>query len=283
MVDLISGGRLELGLGAGYAQVGVRRVRRRHGAPLRPDRSGRAGSKAAARQRRDHTRAGAATAAASGWAIRDRRAPSAPGRAGMGLLSLDRSLVEPYRAGLVEGGGDWSARPNGRPRRDHRGRRSRSRRRSACCRTGSISRTPTARLRRKPDGSPLSPIELDRAREALQQTGRLGSLQVLDVDAAIAELRERVAGLPAEYAYAWMSLADMPDDLTERHLELWCGPVRQALETAASVQCPPTKARRTRSGCTARCPERSRSAMARSTRCWPTFATSTASPKPSSA
>ena len=41
------------------------------------------------------------------------------------------------------------------------------------------------------------------------------------------------AGLPAEYAYAWMSLADMPDDLTERHLELWCGPVRQALETAA--------------------------------------------------
>ena len=56
---------------------------------------------------------------------------------------------------------------------------------------------------------------------------------MLDVDAAIAELRERVAGLPAEYAYAWMSLADMPDDLTERHLELWCGPVRQALETAA--------------------------------------------------
>ena len=79
----------------------------------------------------------------------------------------------------------------------------------------------------------MSPLGIERARESLQQTGRLGGLQVLDVDTAIAELRERISGLPAEYAYAWMSLADMPDDLTERHLELWCGPVRQALETAA--------------------------------------------------
>jgi hypothetical protein len=86
-------------------------------------------------------------------------------------------------------------------------------------------------LRRKPDGSPLSPLDLDRARESLAKTGRLGSLQVLDVDGAIAELRERLNGLPAEHAYAWLSLADMPDDLTERHVELWCGPVRQALQT----------------------------------------------------
>jgi hypothetical protein len=25
----------------------------------------------------------------------------------------------------------------------------------------------------------------------------------------------------------------MPDDLVERHVELWCGPVREALATAA--------------------------------------------------
>jgi hypothetical protein len=149
----------------------------------------------------------------------------------MGLLSLDRSLVEPYRAGLAESGHDWSyARMGGLveiivaddpeqaaerllPHWLHQQNTYRA-------------------LRRKPDGSPLSPIQLDRARETLQQTGRLGSLQVLDTDGAIAEMRERLSGLPAEYAYAWMSLADMPDDLTERHLELWCGPVRQALESA---------------------------------------------------
>jgi hypothetical protein len=154
------------------------------------------------------------------------------GRARMGLLSLDRSLVEPYRAGLLESGGDWSdARMGGLveiivaddpPRAAER------------LLPHWVHQQNTYRaLRRKPDGSPLSAIEPDRARDSLAKTGRLGSLQILDVEGAVAELRERVSGLPAEYAYAWMSLADMPDDLTERHLELWCGPVRQALESAS--------------------------------------------------
>src|SRR6185437_9965268 len=96
------------------------------------------------------------------------------GRAGMGLLSLDRSLVEPYRAGLEERGGDWSqARMGGLveiivaddpeqaaerllPHWVHQQNTYRA-------------------LRKKPDGSPLSPIALERARESLAQTGKLGS------------------------------------------------------------------------------------------------------------
>jgi alkanesulfonate monooxygenase SsuD/methylene tetrahydromethanopterin reductase-like flavin-dependent oxidoreductase (luciferase family) len=151
------------------------------------------------------------------------------GRAGLGLLSLDHTLVEPYRAGLEERGDDWSrARMGGLveiivaddpPRTAER------------LLPHWVHQQNTYRaLRRKPDGSKLSPIGLDRARESLAKTGRLGSLAVLDVDTAVAELRGRVEGLPAEHAYAWMSLGDMPDDLTERHLELWCGPVRRGVQ-----------------------------------------------------
>jgi hypothetical protein len=136
--------------------------------------------------------------------------------------------VEPYRVGLEEHGTDWShARMGGLvdiivaddPRQA-----------AQRLLPHWLHQQNTYRaLRRKPDGSRLSPIQLDRARDSLADTGRLGTLQVLDVDGAIAELRARIEGLPAEHAYAWMSLADMPDDLTERHLELWCGPVRQGL------------------------------------------------------
>jgi alkanesulfonate monooxygenase SsuD/methylene tetrahydromethanopterin reductase-like flavin-dependent oxidoreductase (luciferase family) len=233
LVDLISGGRLELGLGAGYSQEAydafdvdmtrrfdrtdatVLEVRRLLGSegvtpgPLQqplPLWLGYQGPKGAARA----------------------------GRCGLGLLSLDRGLLEPYQAGLMEGGGDASnARMGGLveivvaddpasaaerllPHWLHQQNTYRA-------------------LRRKPDGSRLTPLDLERAREGLAKTRRLGGLQVLDVEGAVAELRSRVAGLPAEHAYTWLSVGDMPEDLTERHLELWCGPVRQAfLEGVAS-------------------------------------------------
>ena len=231
MLDLIAGGRLELGLGAGYAQseydaFDVDMARRF-------DRTDRVALEVQRLLAGGEITPGPAQQPLPMWlGYQGPKGAARAGRAGMGLLSLDRSLVDPYRAGLVESGNDWSAARMGGlveiivaddpPQAAER------------LLPHWLHQQNTYRaLRRKPDGSPLSPLRIERARESLQQTGRLGSLQVLDVDAAIAELRERVSGLPAEYAYAWMSLADMPDDLTERHLELWCGPVRQALEAAA--------------------------------------------------
>jgi alkanesulfonate monooxygenase SsuD/methylene tetrahydromethanopterin reductase-like flavin-dependent oxidoreductase (luciferase family) len=231
MVDLISDGRFELGLGAGYAQseydaFGVdmgRRFDRTDAVALEVRRLLDSGE----------ITPGPVQQPLPIWlGYQGPKGAARAGRAGMGLLSLDRSLVEPYRAGLEERGSDWShARMGGLveiivaddpeqaaerllPHWVHQQNTYRA-------------------LRKKPDGSPLSPIALDRARDSLAQTGKLGSLQVLDVDATIAEMRGRLEGLPAEHAYVWLSLGDMPDDLTERHVELWCGPVRQALESAA--------------------------------------------------
>jgi hypothetical protein len=52
---------------------------------------------------------------------------------------------------------------------------------------------------------------------------------VVDVDGTVPLLRRRLDGLPARHVYTWLSVGDMPDDLVDRHVELWCGAVRAAL------------------------------------------------------
>ena len=227
MVDLVSGGRFELGLGAGYAQseydaFGVEMTRRW--------------------DRNDATAIEVQRLLASGtvtpgpvqdplpiWmGYQGPKGAQRAGRAGLGLLSLDRSLLEPYVEGLRAGEHDpSSARMSGLveiivaddpeaavhqllPHWVHQQNTYRS-------------------LMRKPDGSPLSPIDADKAREKLRGSTQLGTCKVLDLDGAVREVTSRLAGLPAVHAYTWLSLGDMPDDLMERHVELWCGPVREAV------------------------------------------------------
>ena len=228
LVDQISGGRLELGLGAGYAPAEYEAF----GVDMR----GRFGAT-------DATAVEVARLLASGevtpgpvqeplplWmGYQGPKGAGRAGRLGLGLLSVDRRLVEPYRTGLAEGGHrPESARMGGLveiivaddpeaaadrlvPHWVHQQNTYRA-------------------LRTGPDGPPR-PIEIDAARQKLATSGRLGGLRVLDVDGAVAALREILAGVPATDVYAWLSVADMPADLTERHIELWCGPVRAALRT----------------------------------------------------
>jgi alkanesulfonate monooxygenase SsuD/methylene tetrahydromethanopterin reductase-like flavin-dependent oxidoreductase (luciferase family) len=58
-------------------------------------------------------------------------------------------------------------------------------------------------------------------------------LQVLTADEAIVDVQRRVEGLPVEHVYTWSTVAEMPDDLAARHRELWLGPVRDALRRGA--------------------------------------------------
>jgi alkanesulfonate monooxygenase SsuD/methylene tetrahydromethanopterin reductase-like flavin-dependent oxidoreductase (luciferase family) len=228
MVDLISGGRFELGLGAGYAITEYE--------AFDVDMAGRFGKTDALAARVAQLLAtgeitpGPAQDPLPLWlGYQGPQGAGRAGRLGMGLLSLDRALLAPYQAGLAEGGfAADDARMGGLveiivaddppaaaerllPHWLHQQNTYRA-------------------LHRKPDGSRLKPLEEAGARERLSATGRLGSLQVLDVAGAQAAMREKLEGLPARHAYAWMSLADMPDDLVERHIELWCGPVREAAQ-----------------------------------------------------
>jgi alkanesulfonate monooxygenase SsuD/methylene tetrahydromethanopterin reductase-like flavin-dependent oxidoreductase (luciferase family) len=230
MVDLISGGRFDLGLGAGYAQreydaFGVdiaRRFDQNDAKALEVQRLLASGE----------VTPGPVQDPLPIWmGYQGPKGARRAGRAGLGLLSLDRSLYEPYVEGLQESGHDpGTAKMSGLveiivaddpqaaverllPHWLHQQNTYRA-------------------LMRKPDGSPLSPIDADKAREKLAGSNQLGTCKVLDLDGAIQEVKQRLAGLPAVHAYTWLSLGDMPDDLVERHVELWCGPVRAAVAAA---------------------------------------------------
>ena len=227
LVDVISDGRLELGLGAGYA----------------PGEYERFGADIATRFRATDAAAVEVMRLLSSGDVTPRpiqdplplwlgyQGPAGAARAGqmgLGLLSLDRELLEPYQTGLVEGGHAIQlARMGGvtdivvaddpeaaiqrlLPHWLHQQNTYRA-------------------IRQDPAGKPLPPLDLERTRATLDRTGRLGSLQVLDVDGAVSAVRQIVSGLPVEHLYTWLSVGDMPTDLVERHIQLWCGPVRNAL------------------------------------------------------
>ena len=55
------------------------------------------------------------------------------------------------------------------------------------------------------------PISEERLRQALA---------VVTPADAVAAIKARTDGLPVEHVYLWASIAGMPDDLVERHIEL---------------------------------------------------------------
>jgi hypothetical protein len=62
-------------------------------------------------------------------------------------------------------------------------------------------------------------------------------LAVLSPADAISVIRARTEGLPVEHVYLWASIAGMPDDLVERHVELLFDEVAPAVR---DVQFPPS-------------------------------------------
>jgi alkanesulfonate monooxygenase SsuD/methylene tetrahydromethanopterin reductase-like flavin-dependent oxidoreductase (luciferase family) len=153
------------------------------------------------------------------------------GRLGCGLLSLDPSLVEPYRAGLAEGGHDpASARMKGLlglivaddpddaferllPYTCHQLNTYR-----AAAAAGS--------------GKTPSLITPEKLREQRAVPGRVPPIEVHTPDGAVERLRGIAAAVPADEIYCWASVAGMPDDLVARHVELLATQVRPALADA---------------------------------------------------
>lgn len=220
LVDLVSGGRLEVGLGAGYRVpeyelYGVSGERRR----------------TVTDQRARELRALWADGGVTPRPVQDRLplwmgylGPQGARRAGLlgeGLLATDAHLWEPYRAGLIEAGHDpaigrmgggiqgWVSED---PEADwpvvarHLGYQVDSYRRHMVEGTD------------QPVPRPVDPERL-RARDPR------GSLDYffLDTPEGMARrIRRHIAGAPVRTVFLWASLAGMPEKLVERHIQTVC-------------------------------------------------------------
>ncbi len=224
LADLISGGRIEIGLGTGYAPhefelfgVSLERRYSRTDATL-------------AEVRRLLDEAVVTPSPVQRpfplWAgYQGPQGAARAGRLGVGLLSLDRANAAIYAAALDEHGhGSASARLGGVV-------------------DLIVCDDPEATMRRLVPhlawqrqtysvarGQAQTFEEAVTALEAkLAERGSLPGLPVVTADGAIELLRSRTVGLPVEHVYLWASLAGMPDDIAERHVELVCTTVREGL------------------------------------------------------
>jgi alkanesulfonate monooxygenase SsuD/methylene tetrahydromethanopterin reductase-like flavin-dependent oxidoreductase (luciferase family) len=221
VIDQISGGRLELGIGAGYSvpeyELYNADITKRYGL-----------TDAAVAEIRRLLDEGIVTPPAAQnpfpiWlGYQGPQGAKRAGRLGVGLLSLDRALLDPYREGLVEGGYD-----------------------PATARTGGmldiiVADDPEAAFERilphyahqlnsyraaSVAGSGRDApkeITVDKLRSGVAQKGQIPGLRVLTPSDAVNAIREATDGSPVEHVYLWASVAGMPDDLVERHVELTC-------------------------------------------------------------
>jgi alkanesulfonate monooxygenase SsuD/methylene tetrahydromethanopterin reductase-like flavin-dependent oxidoreductase (luciferase family) len=153
------------------------------------------------------------------------------GRLGCGLLSLDPALVEPYRAGLAEAGHDPSAARMkgmlGLIVADDPDATFERLLPFICHQLNTYRAAATAGTGRTP-----SLITPEKVREQRGRPSIAPPIEVCTVEAAIERLRGVAAQVPADEVYCWASVAGMPDDVVARHVELLATQVRPAVADA---------------------------------------------------
>jgi len=83
-------------------------------------------------------------------------------------------------------------------------------------------------------GKPVpEPRDIDRLRNSQSQPGRVG---VMTVDQAVGLVRKRVGDLPVDEVYFWATVANTPDELVDRHIELVCTELRSRLSELSPGQ-----------------------------------------------
>lgn len=227
IVDLVSKGRVELGLGAGY---GIREYE-----AFNADISRRfAATDSTVRVVRELLDHDGITPPPSQrpfplWlGYQGQRGARRAGLLGTGLLTLNPESLEPYRKGLIAGGHDpTSARMGG-------------------VIDLIVSQDPDRTIAR------LLPHYAHQLNTyaALRAEGREGTAKIWTVKSLSDQVRpgagvlnlsvlppaeaarliaDRVGGLPVTDVYLWASIAAMPTDIVEEHMQLTFGPVTSAL------------------------------------------------------
>jgi alkanesulfonate monooxygenase SsuD/methylene tetrahydromethanopterin reductase-like flavin-dependent oxidoreductase (luciferase family) len=219
VVDLISAGRLELGFGAGYAAAdfelfGAERSRRFE---LLEQRVGEVGELLAS---------GTVTPSPVQsplpiWVgAGGPRGARIAGRLGAGLLALGGRLLDPYREGLEQGGhGEGAARTGG-------------------VLDLILADDPEATWAAiKPHVAYQQEsyaLAAGQAPPATTEPGRgVPPVEVLTPDAALARVRAAIAGKPVTDIFFWASIAGMPREIADRHLDLLCEQLAPALRRGA--------------------------------------------------
>jgi alkanesulfonate monooxygenase SsuD/methylene tetrahydromethanopterin reductase-like flavin-dependent oxidoreductase (luciferase family) len=215
LIDGLSGGRFELGMGAGY----VAREFEAFGADVTKRFSATDAAFADVRAILDEEpqRRLAVQRPMPMWlGYQGPKGAGRAGRLGAGLLTLNRRSYEPYVQALEEGGfGAGAARMGGvidlivssdpeaaweriKPHYEHMA---------------------TTYLQAAMPGAQLPEGVLD-SRFGRDRRGAPIPLSVLTPEEAVAEVRRRIDGLPVEHVYVWASIAGMPEELVDEHVEL---------------------------------------------------------------
>ncbi|MDE0886816.1 MAG: LLM class flavin-dependent oxidoreductase [Myxococcota bacterium] len=224
VVDCLSGGRLDLGLGAGY----VAREFEAYGADL-----ARRYTTTDDRVRQIRALMGGGELAPPPvqaplpiWlGYQGPQGAARAGRLGTGLLTLGRSSFEPYRDGLIEGGHDPSEA------------------RMAGLVSAVVHEDPDSvreellphiahqlnTYREAAAGRAVRAITPEMLRDGDAGGKAFRATEILTPEALVDRIVEQCKGLPAHEAYFWLSVSGMSDDLVQRHLELLCQKVRPAL------------------------------------------------------
>jgi alkanesulfonate monooxygenase SsuD/methylene tetrahydromethanopterin reductase-like flavin-dependent oxidoreductase (luciferase family) len=233
IVDLLSNGRVELGLGAGYRVPEFQAF----GADIR-DRF-RDTDDCAIKVRRLLQDGGVTPPPAQErvpiWlGYTSSAGAERAGRLGEGLLAMGTRLLEPYLRGLADGGHDPSTgRMAGTINavladdpeaawvriKPHLGHQSHSYQVYAVEGTG------------RPAPPAVDPETLRAKGGDVRFTPRF---HVLTLDEAVEFVGQATSGLPVSDIFFWSSIGGMDDDLVDRHVELVSGPLRDALAARPS-------------------------------------------------
>jgi len=227
MVDILSNGRLDLGVGLGYRVPEYTRFGR-------PFEKRFARTEAVLREVIRLWETGGVTPLPVQrplplWGgFFGPRGARLTGELGAGLLAFDPALLEPYRAGLEAGGHDPESA------------------RCAAVVNLVIADDPEAAWERirphlsyqwdsyhrygvEDTGAPVPrPIDPDKWC-APGRDGAPPRFGVFTPEGAAAHVRAVTADVPAQAVYLWASIAGMPKDLADRHVELACTELRRLL------------------------------------------------------